>query len=57
MNGVWRRIVNLLMVLVLAVGAMSIGSGCREEGPAEEAGEAVNQAAENVGDAAENAVN
>jgi hypothetical protein len=56
MNGFWRRIVNLLVVLTLAFGAIAVVPGCREKGPAEEAGEAIDEAAENVGDAVEDAV-
>ena len=56
MNGLWRRIVNLLVVLTLAFGAIAVVPGCREKGPAEEAGEAIDEAAENVGDAIEDAV-
>lgn len=55
MNGLWRSIVNLLFVLILAVGAMAVVPGCREEGPAEQAGEAVDEAVEDVGDAVEDA--
>jgi len=55
MNGWWRTIVNLLFVLVLTAGAMTAVPGCKKEGPAEEAGEAIDEAAEDVGDAVEDA--
>jgi hypothetical protein len=55
MNGLWRRIVNLLVVLTLAIGAIAVVPGCREEGPGEEAGEAVDEAAEEAGEAVEEA--
>jgi hypothetical protein len=47
--------VNLLLVLILAVSAMAVVPGCKEKGPAEKAGEAVDEAVENVGDAVEDA--
>lgn len=55
MTGLGRRIANLLIVLMLAIGAMAVVPGCKKEGPAEKAGKAVDKAAENVGEAAEDA--
>lgn len=57
MNRVWRKIVNLLVVLMLAVAALAVVPGCREEGPGEEAGEAVDEAVEDAGEAVEDAGN
>lgn len=50
-----RRIVNLLFVLILTVGALTVVPGCKDDGPAERAGEAVDEAVEDVGDAVEDA--
>lgn len=56
MNGLWRTIVNVLVVLMLSIGGMTMTTGCREkEGPAEKAGESVDKAAEKTGEAAEKA--
>ncbi len=55
MSGLWRKITNLLIVLMLAIGGVAIVSGCREKGPAERAGEEVDEAAEEAGEAVEEA--
>jgi len=55
MNGLWRRIMNLLVVLALAFGTLTVLPSCREEGPGEEAGEAVDEAVEETGEAVEEA--
>lgn len=53
MSGLWRRIVSLLFVLILVVGAMAV-SGCKK-GPGEKAGEKVDKAVEKTGEAVEKA--
>lgn len=55
MSGLWRKIANTLMVLTLAIGAVVVVPGCREEGPGEEVGESVDEAAEDAGEAVEDA--
>lgn len=55
MNGLWRKIANLLVMLTLTIGAMTVVSSCKEEGPGEKAGEKVDEAAEEVGEAVEEA--
>lgn len=57
MNPLWRRIIHLAAVVMLAVNAMALVPGCeRKTGPervGEEAGEAVEEAGEAIEDAAE----
>lgn len=55
MNGLWRRIMNLLVVLALAFGTLTVLPGCRDEGPGEKAGERLDEAAEEAGEAVEEA--
>ncbi len=55
MNGLWRRIANVLVVLMLAIGAMAVVPGCKKEGPAEKVGEKADKAAEEAGEAVEDA--
>jgi hypothetical protein len=52
MSELWKRIIHLLMVAILAVSATAGLSGCEREGPGEEVGEAVDEAAEEAGDVA-----
>ncbi len=49
MKPIWRKLVNLALVLVLAVGTAVVLSGCERESPVEEVGEAVEEAGEAVG--------
>jgi len=54
----WRRIVNVLMVLMLMAGSMVALSGCKKEeapGPAEKAGQKVDKATKEAGKAMEEA--
>lgn len=57
MNGLWRRIANALLVLMLAISAVAVVPGCKEKGPGEKAGESANKAAEQAGKAVEKAGN
>jgi hypothetical protein len=47
----WRKF-SVLAVFLVAIAALP---ACEEEGPVEEAGEAVDEAGENAGDAVEDA--
>ncbi|MDN5849262.1 MAG: hypothetical protein L0H63_06425 [Nitrococcus sp.] len=51
------KIRNLLFFLMLACTLTFALSACDREGPAEEAGESVDQAAERTGEAAEDTMN
>jgi hypothetical protein len=51
MNEWWRKIVNLLVAAALAVSAAALLPGCKKEGPVERAGEEVDEAVEEVGEA------
>ncbi len=51
MNQLWRRIVSLSIALFLAVSTLAILPGCRKEGPVEKAGESVDEAVEETGEA------
>jgi hypothetical protein len=55
MNGLWKKIANLLMVLMLTVSSAVVLSGCEEEGPIEEAAEDTEEAMEDAGDELEEA--
>lgn len=55
MNGLWRRIVNLLIVSTLVLSVLTVAPGCRRKGPAERTGEKVDEAVEDVGEAVEDA--
>ena len=50
MSGLWKKIANLLMVLMLTVGSAVALSGCEEEGPLEEAAEDTEEAMEDAVD-------
>lgn len=45
---------SMMLALLMACVALPF-TGCKQEGPAEEAGEAVDEAVENAGDAVEDA--
>jgi len=53
----WRRIVNVLMVLMLMAGSMVTLSGCKkkEPGPVEKAGQKIDKATKETGKAMEEA--
>ncbi len=51
MSELWRRIVSLSVAFVLAVSALAVLPGCEREGPVEEAGESVDEAVEETGEA------
>jgi hypothetical protein len=55
MNQLWRRIVNALVVLMLAVSVVAVVPGCKEKGPGEKIGEKADEAAEEAGEAVEDA--
>lgn len=55
MNGLWRKIANLLVLLMLTIGAVTVVPGCKEEGPGEKIGEKADEAAEDAGEAVEDA--
>jgi hypothetical protein len=52
--GVLRRALALAAIGLAGAG-LTLSTGCDNEGPAEEAGEAIDEAAEDVGDAVEDA--
>lgn len=45
-----QRIIGSVLVLGLALGGVTLTSGCRDEGPAERAGKKVDRAMEKVED-------
>ncbi len=51
MNQLWRRMVSLSVALFLAVSALAILPGCKKEGPAEKAGQSIDEAVEETGEA------
>jgi predicted small lipoprotein YifL len=53
MKTIWRRLVYLLLVLILAAGTTLTLSGCRRQGPLERAGERADEAVEETGEALE----
>jgi outer membrane lipoprotein-sorting protein len=55
MSGLWKKIANLLMVLMLTVSSAVVLSGCEEQGPIEEAAEDTEEAMEDAGDELEEA--
>jgi hypothetical protein len=50
MSALWKKIANLLMVLMLTVGSAVVLSGCEEEEPLEEMGEDTEEVIEDTGD-------
>jgi|GEM_PF-471217 len=50
-----RRCMRTLLLLLLAVGAGAGLSACEDQGPAEQAGEEIDEAVEDAGDAVEDA--
>jgi len=46
---------NRSLLVVIAVAMLSVGIGCKQEGPAEQAGKKVDQAVEKTGQAIEEA--
>lgn len=55
MTGLWRRVVNLAVVLALMAGSVAVLPGCRREGPAERAGRGIDEAVEDIGEGIEEA--
>lgn len=53
----WKMTRSILLVILLAIGSVGVVSltGCKEKGPAEEAGEAIDDAAKDAADKAEDA--
>jgi hypothetical protein len=50
-----KQIMNALFVLLLAIGGTTALTGCEDKGPAEKAGEKIDEAVEETGDAVEDA--
>lgn len=49
------RLLTILMALALALGTTTLVTGCDNQGPAEEAGESIDEAMEDAGDSIEDA--
>jgi len=46
MKTIWRKLVHVLLILILAAGTTGTLAGCRRQGPLERAGEALEEAGE-----------
>ncbi|WP_376692444.1 hypothetical protein [Wenzhouxiangella sp. EGI_FJ10409] len=49
------RIISVLFALLFALGGSAILTGCEDQGPAEKAGEEIDEAIDDAGDAIEDA--